>query len=378
MITVEGQFSFKFDVGGNQDIFNASDLDLFALIEEAGNLLPTFSLAARVNSDSVLALLNEGQVMKVTMGPDPGDKLDVSLIPVVVQSSRFGENQRQLVVKGMLAATNYLNSGRVNIHKTSSALAAMKEVVSRNFKPDFIPEVSSDSQRWIQYGTSDRKFVSDTWLHADLTDSVPLVAITSDGRFKVRDLKKLFSAEGPRWVFTNDVTLPSHVPFLPGLEVEVKSGFTNAWFGSARNMHVMDWESGKVNNTTDDAQVVLAMTKDLMRSAESQVRQDNSMTQSENVHPNYWKSYLRNMAYLTSQSTVGVKLIVADQKFRRFDLLDPVMLLDDELSEGGQAVEFHSGDYVLTKVIRNLSGNRLSTILEMSREALALQKGNFR
>lgn len=87
---------------------------------------------------------------------------------------------------------------------------------------------------------------------------------------------------------------------------------------------------------------------------------------------------MRNLSYLTMGSSVKLVVRVTDYYFD-VDVLDSVLFLDrrqDDKKE--EAIEFFSGRYVVSKVVRNLSSSQFTMSLELCRETLNSGKGDLR
>ena len=54
MLGVQDQFVYMFSIGGAKDFIGVHDLQLFTLIEEVGNVLPTFEISFLTHRESVV------------------------------------------------------------------------------------------------------------------------------------------------------------------------------------------------------------------------------------------------------------------------------------------------------------------------------------
>ena len=95
MIGVEGQYIFRFSIGEFEDFISNDDLVYFNLIEEAGNVLPTFELTFTSANEKLLSTLNEGNILQVSFGRELDHLIDVELIISKNNSNRAGEDLRE-------------------------------------------------------------------------------------------------------------------------------------------------------------------------------------------------------------------------------------------------------------------------------------------
>ena len=365
MISVVNQYILGFDLGGNTDFIKKSELNEFTLIEAAGNILPTFELEFNTDDEKILPKLNELSELKVILGADRDSAFD---IPLSISSFTQVENGRKSValnIKGFYNALDYITKPVLKITKKVSGVEAIKEVVSNDFKPDFNVEKSSDKQNWIQYNISNKKFVADTILHSFNKDSFFLSAITVEGTFRLRDVKKDLDRDYDYRLIMqpkkqNDIVYDNNPTVVSN------TGFLNNWMGYGREVFEQNLEEGKINKFVEQPEPILALTKKLART--ETVRYGGTNVLNENVHKNYWKAYWNNLSNIVSLGNIDI-IVTIDDYFYPIHPLDLIML-NMPSKEANYSSEYLSGLYYVSKVSRTWSNSKFSTTLVLNRESI--------
>lgn len=377
-ISTSGNYFFQFDIAGIKDFIDESELIGFTLIEEAGNVLPTFELAFRTTNDDILSYLHEGNDFKVTFGKDRNSSIDTSLMVTRAQSTKSGDSSRLVSCVGMYSAVPYLTSSETSISTNKSALEVMRDVVGAlNFTPKFNIEKSVDSQNWIQYNISGKKFVNELWMHMDLGDSFPAVGISSDGQFIVKDVvKDLGTNKAPfnttyNWRFTKDIVNElQDIPYNGDVSIDMNTGFNNSWVGYGREKLVYNMEDGSEDSVYALGSPFMSTSNELSARMSVVKRFSATAAVNDNVHPNYWSSYQNNLVRLASFGNIRQTLSFTNL-FIPIKVLDLVIFKDDDLSSNKKSSsEFNSGLYYVSKVARNISHRQLVTTVVLCRESL--------
>ena len=82
MFSVDNQYLVSFSLEGTtvlKDFIEEEDLLKFTIIEEAGNVLPSFELIFKLRKSSIISYLNEGNVVKFQFGVDKRKMSDCPL-----------------------------------------------------------------------------------------------------------------------------------------------------------------------------------------------------------------------------------------------------------------------------------------------------------
>lgn len=371
MISVEGQYYFSANLSDEQDIVTPENFESFTLIEQAGNVLPTFAFIFTAKTDRYLSKLNEGSKLKVQIGKDFDSASDASLAVSKFTSSRKGRTERQYVCKGFLDKTKYHTDAGFLITDSVSGIEAVKQVVSKNFQPVFNIDKSLDSQKWIQHGNNDRDFVNKTIMHSyAANNSFYATAITADNKFIVKDIKKEAKdrANNYQYILANiSSTDPRVLNYNSDFEIQSSTGFMNNFVGYGREQLVYDLEKGTETSVLETPDPVVALTREIARKADIEKKFVGSAMQNRNTHSNYWRAYQNNLNNLAMMSSV--KVIVTVPGFTKIRPLDLVMFKDFSVENETESAEFQSGVYIVTKTIKTISGNDFNTTLELVRES---------
>lgn len=375
-IGIDGQYAFMFSLPGKKDFLDIEQIEEFTIIEEAGNVLPTFELVFYTDDEDLLKLMNEGNDLLVSMGLDLNFGTDAKLILMKVEVTKISRSIRRIYINGVYSALKYLQSPVKKISDKKSGIEVITDVTKPYFKQDMDPTTSKDSQYWIQGNVSDKKFVNDVWLHSDITDSYPLVGISMDGTFILRDAKGLIDTDY-KWKFTPIVENESKDIIYQGDPVFISNtGFINSLFGYGREKVIYDLEIGTESFELQDMAVLLSKSG-AVRRAEIEKTAGMSSVVNENVHSNYWTSYLKNITSLAVLSSTRL-FISYSNVWRDTKILDLVMFTDVALTNADKASEYQSGLYVVSKVSRTLSKSMLSVSLILAREAMFESEGSIR
>lgn len=376
-IGVDKQYIMEFSLGREKDFILEGDLILFKIIEEAGNVLPSFEIVFKTQNEKILSYLNEGTDLRVTYGRDVNSTVDSTLMVLNKSYSRQGKDNRIIRATGLYSAPNYVSGSAMRITPSLPSVEVIRQVVSPYFTPQFNVDVSNDVQTWIQHNQSDKSFVNDLWLRSYVEQSFIACGISSDGRFILKSIKDDLK-EKPDWRFTSSPVNKNDILYDGDFSITDSSGFLNNWMGYGRERMVYNLETGESELTTEEMSPIIALTKKIARRSGIEERFASSAIRNENVHEYYWASYLNNLMKLVMMSAIKVK-IGFNNNFVPIKVLDKVMLSDDDVRYGGiEASEYHSGLYYITKVVRTLQNKSFITICEMCRESLGDVKGDLK
>lgn len=375
MIGVDGQYLFIFTLADKDDFIQEDALETFLLVEEAGNVLPTFELIFTTKDEKILRYINEGNKLKVSFGRSKDDLLDgeFSISSSIV--SRQGSSKYRITLKGLYAALPYVAVGRKTIYSGLSGIEVINQIAGTYFTRDFSINSSSDSQNWVQHNIPDKKFVNDVWMHSYIPNSFIGVGISSDGRFILKDMKALVSQDS-KFRFTTKVSSDKDIYYDGDYFVQSSSGFVNHWLGYGRQKHVYNIEDGTESDILENSQTLLALSRTLSRTSSISKRIAEAGLLSDNVHGNYWKAFLTNLQYLALFSSCQLSLSFHN-RFEGIKVLDLVMFNEEEL-EQDQATEHYSGKYFVSKVARSISNRQFATTIQLCRESFGNTQGELR
>jgi len=368
MIGVEGQYVVRFDLEGTQDFVRAEDIIDFTIIEEAGNVLPSFEFVLSVSDLDILYKLHEGNTLEVVMGAKQTDMSNISLVPLSRSIQKQGEGKYLVRLAGLCNSMKYILNCQTRAFSNQSGVAAITSIANTYFDIDS-NATSRDTQTWIQPNCPDKKFVNNIWMHCNMGDSFLALGITSDGKFVIKDMLSLLASE-PAWRLVDAPGGKANEIFYdPDFFVEGESGFLNKWAGYERIKSVYTLESG-ANASISPSIDTMLIEGTLERLADVGTRAAENGLLSDNVHSNYWSSYLRNLSYLAVFSSF--KLYTSYQNvYHGMKILDLVYFADT-MPVTHAALLSHSGHYIVTKISRSLTDQRFVTTCQLSRESSVL------
>lgn len=370
MIGVDGQYMVRFSIADVHDFISEVNFVSLIMSEQAGNVLPEFQLSFILQDDSLMGYLHEGNDIRISYGRDASSLLDGRMAITRLVTKRRGEG-RLVSATGIYSALPYVNQSRFMISEPMTSAELMLSRARVYFPSQSIQAPSaSDAQRWISPGWSDKKFLSEVWMHSYLPGSFPALAISTDGRFIFRDVRAAL-AQGPLWKITKDIRDPEHdIVSNDDAEVEVNSGFMNSWMGYGKQQRVYHLEEGTSEDIVASAQgSVVALTKKIARRADIEARFAASGVQNENTHENYWRAYQQNLVGLGSCSSVSVTLSYSG-RIMPMRVLDTILFKDDDVGRlRTSASEFNSGLYIITGITRTFMNRQIRTVVNMTRES---------
>lgn len=381
MIGITDQYLLKFSVAGSKtltDFIDDPDLISFKLIEEAGNLLPIFELAFYVNEEEIFQVLHEGNDLDCTFGTNENNSFSCKLTVTKSSTSKSGTEKRIVYLAGMYSVIPYITNSKMFISDYKSAIEVMIDKAKSNFGiKNVISNItkSNDKQRWIQPNSSDKKFINELWLHADLPNSFPAIGITSAGNFIIKDIvKDVQQGEDTlMWNFLPSFKISNNpkdkdISYDGNATIETNTGFINNWIGYGKELHELNLDTSSDSKILETADPVIAMSKRMAKRIEIDKKFASIGFKNENVHENYWTSYQKNIASLASFQNIKVAFSFQSY-FKHVKILDKVYFSEGNISGVGSA-DFSAGIYYITKVSRNITHRMLSTTVFLQRETL--------
>lgn len=372
-IGVDGQFIVQVKIGNNAEFIERDDFLGLTIIEEAGNVLPTFSLTFKSTDEDIISQLNENNLIELKMGRDLQSLQDIELSTTKLKTQKEGADFRIYEATGFASEIDYITEHTLNITDNVSGVEAALEVANKSFKrvTSNITK-SADKQVWIQHNITGKRFVSNCLMHADVSNSFPAFALTAEGEFILKDVNKLLSAGGIApydWRLVKEPTKRLiDIPFDSDYQITSKAGFINNWMGYGRETIVYDLITGKTEVVHEEPEVVLSLSKEVDKSSSISERYAGTQVQSDNVHGKYWESYNHNLMSLSNLSKVDVMTSFSNNYYP-VKPLDLIMLNDKSTSNENVAGEYTSGIYIASKVVRQIEADMMVTTLVLNREA---------
>ena len=386
MIGINGQFVFGVTLGSFHDFLSLGDLMEFTIIEDAGGVLPTYLLTFKIFDDAILSVLNDGNQVQVSFGQSKDNVTNVTLSIFSHSIQPQGNNCKVVTLIGLLHRPDFLTTAKlVNYSEKLSTIEVIKMVAARNFQVVSNITKSYNPHVNIQPNITDKEFLNKIWTHADLGDSFPVVGINVRGEFMVHDFKKLLQA-GHKWKIGMD---KDAIEISPDYVSSSNAGFVNAQY--ARRANTMSMDAGSVTSLLGSANPLMILSKYLNvgnvptinniigLKAPSLPGIKNSMPAfiNDNVSSTYATAHLNNTQRLASFSSNKLTLTLLPHQYIPVSVLDIVMFKQPHSNRQGSA-EQESGLYIVTKVARTIENSMLLTTLQLSREGMNSQQGNFK
>jgi len=375
MISIGEGIILKFKFEDNEDFLDAGDLITFMVVEDAGNILPTFKLIFKTRDIKVISYLNEGATIQASFGGKDLATIPINLVCISVVMSRTGYNFFSIAITGIYDALNYLIKPQIRILPNQSAIETLNSVVSEYFTTDFDPTSSEDSQSYIQHNITDKKFAQHLVEQAKFSDSACISGITFDGFFRIRDLKTLAS-KPYAWKFTKEVKdSAKDICYTGEAVLESSSGILNSISGYGRKIYALNYDSGLSSIESESTTSVFSNSKAPSRKDSVSERMGAIVPISENMDSEFYNTKLRNSMYNTTCSAYK-KTVRFIRCFKRVRILDLVMLSETSINNNN-SLDYTSGLYVITKVVRTLSAGIFQTTCELCRESLNDARGDI-
>lgn len=371
MLGTEGEFVFSLTIGDYTNIIDSlDDLVEFTVIEEAGNVLPTCILGFVTSEDRILPLLNDGHIIKAKLGRTLENIKDIEISVSKFISSKQGDEQRFFEITGFASKIDHITDTSTEISDKKSAIEVVIEKAGKNFIVDTNIQKSKDKQNWIQYSITDKTFMNQCLMHCDLGNSFPLYAITADGRFILRDALKYIKANKNKhkWKFSRFISDDRDVIYDGDAILSSDSGFINNWLGYGRTTLAYDLDTKEVKEVNIKTETLLSLSQELDKSKAISDRFGGTRGQSESVHKKFWEAYHHNLQSTVNLGRIGMSFSVSGT-FIDIAPLD-LGVFSEPSTQGGMSSEYHTGTYLVSKVVRTIANKRLTTIIMLNREAL--------
>lgn len=365
MIGVNGQYVFKFSLGGETDFIYPDDLKEFVVIEECGNILPAWKIYFYTLKENILQYINEGNILEVSYG-DGQNMIDTKLLICKKDIQKVGQKYF-IYCAGIYDCLKYITVPHLRITSEKSASEAIEERAKAYFE---VEKVDSDEskQNWIQHNQTDKGFINAVAKRAYATNGFFGIGITTDGKFRFVNIDTLANGNADfKFGYSSTELNPIAVKQVSD------SGFLNSWAGYQREQLVHDMDKGgKSTKVIEEITSKLAMAAGLNQSTEVSKRYAVLGLLTENMHSKYQHACLRNMQGLASYSVEGLELTILN-KFFPIKIFDVAMFKQQSNSAIGSA-EAQSGLYVVSLVSRMINRNQFFTVVRLSREASGGQK----
>lgn len=369
------QYFLNIVIGGQSDFLTQEDDFIhLVLLEEAGNTLPTFNLSFKVykEKEDIFKYLNEGNIVSIQLGKDPNTTVSSEYVITKCTFSRSGEQMWTVQIYGIQNAMSYLAESKIWASDRISGVECILEKAEEHFKVESNIKSSSDKQYWVQPNVTDKKFISDVWMHSYRPDSFIGIGISTGGKFILKDM---LVGTGAKWKFGHKP--PSEwIKYHSDYIVDIRSGLMNYWAGFNRVRPVWDADEDAEVDISESFKPALAQTRYFNRRDDVGDRSLEFRQINDNVDPNYWNAHKRNMTSLALFSSVELGVEYADC-FRPMRVLDRVFFLDSRAGSNTSEIVYHTGYYFISHITRRVDYKNCNTLVVLNRESLSEIKGDL-
>lgn len=353
------------ELGGIQP----NDLDEFYVIEETGNMLPTFSIAFR-GSGGWKRYWNENSHLKIEMSTNRSDKkvIDTKVAILSKNVKDIGNGlfsyQAQGVYVGDKSATAFCQTPFIQTLGPCTGTECLEKCAEKFFKKVTNKAQSSGNHPWFQTHQSFKKFMDYVVQHSWIENSFVSVGITMNGEYIIIDTAKECKGE-PAWVFGDkgDKAILLAAPPV----TKSRSGALNTFGGYGLDLPIISAENGLRTNYQVKVDLGLtgknhAETGNIQRRTLAPVYFSGSNEDSGFIKApaNYTYGQL-----LLSMEVMEVTTLALDREVK---VLDVIKVLDIESNEN-KTQQDSSGKYLVAKVVRGVSGNIAMMRIQMTRDS---------
>ncbi len=369
MIGVSGQYLFSLETELGQPIVDVNSLVSFNSIESCDLLMPVFKIMFFLNDNKNLGYFNEGSIIKLALGKDKKTLTYINLQVTKIQESTSQE--RFINMEATLYKPTYSKNTKTLLHKNKTSVEIINQIAKEYFTINSNISISSDRRNWVQFGVSDKSFVEHLWMNSYLDNGILATGVCSiDNIFVMKDLIKLFTSSDYDYKMSFTVgDKKKEIGISNILQTSGSYAFFNSWKAYPRysiNYNILtdtfDDYSFKLNNLSslsDKNNVNSKVTKEIK----------NITTYSDSKY-SFSKEY--NLFALSNYSKYSIEVSCIGE-FIPIKLLDKIYLDLDKNNLDNQ--EYFSGNYVVCKVVRNISNNKIITKVQLCRESPGRVKG---
>ena len=315
-------------------------------VETIGNFLPMFSLSFTDDDFDKLKYFNELNPLNMVYHIDDvtlGNKFVIKQsVPDITDVSYA------MTLGGYLNVFDYLKGTPKVPYVSGTSVEAIQKIASAYFNTVEMSNLKTqDTMNWLHNGMSARGFIQDIWKHMYSPDTLPLIGITLDGKFKVSDIVSLINQE-PKFKFANS--------FEEGYEVYIEakpldnSLKNNNLFGYKTEREIMLEDTLEVITSTVKPEVIMT-TSDQMNQQEIPTKKLAPMFQPDCVHRHWYEAYHQNIVRWSSLNTTAITWTTHDNPLP-LEIMDLIYI---ELPESEIGNKSYDGNYIVSKKTLNFS-----------------------
>jgi hypothetical protein len=354
-----------------------------SITEECRNMVPSFQMAFLAYDYSIIPYFNEGNSIEIMAGSDNENFLHCFFTITSSKILPHSTGVKRIDIYGLNNSVGYFRDQRARITQETTSVEALRSVVSKHFKVDFGNTQSSDSQCWIQSGVADKVFAHHLITHMELP-SFPVVGITTDGTFFLRDLKDHVKNGRYDWRFTySSADQDNDILYEPNSVNTSNPGLMNFIGATGTIIPVYNTDLGgppiPYESSTNPG--LLSSSRRANRVSGSKPAIVSPKYKNNNTYDNFWTSKSRNRQGWSMYSTDHIcfssrmplrKVHVGQVAF----LEDPGPLYSPtETMSAEGTYEPTSGYYIITKINRSVANSTFITLYQLSRETKSKMEG---
>lgn len=369
MIEYANQFKMSFSIGEFQDFIREEDMLLLKLVEQAGNVMPAMELHFKTCQPRLFKYLNETNPLRFQMGVTE-IKVDTeykiyhkhieydSLGNYTVQIFALLNNGNYLLAPKRRTIGNCTSDGA-----SLSGLEILRGVAAENFTLiESNADKSEDFMLRIQPAISNKAFIDEIWQTLYTPDTFVLCGITSGGKFKIMDMRKLVG-DKPKWNFTYKPENPKREIQIKDPKIDDNSGVNNYLFGYIRQQEFWNEDTADHYVSTTGNETLMSMSKNFNR--DDIWLFNTQMAVNENMYNEYWECRNTNLSNWALFSSINLQ-IQFDPQWYDLEVLDLVMVSVKDPQE--QPEEAFSGLAMVSTVARVFKDRKISTVVSLNRE----------
>lgn len=360
---IEGQWTISIALSSTTPVpINA--LNEFTIIEEVGNLLPTWQIDFVAGKDLEKDWVESLEIpITISQSINSPEKLNTKLQIIRPYVQQYQGGFRQYRASGVYHAPAFVNTPFLTTTKACNGTDVLQEIAKKHFDKIITDDMttSSEVQAWSQVNTTDKKFIDYVSSRCYIHNSFVGTGITSAGHYIIVDVVKITNKK-EKYTIGGD----NGLTLLGMPKVQSNSGFMNSaggygmdtpiisQDGGIRTVHRPQIKFGLVNNTHSEIGNVQRKTLAPVKCSMS----------------NDPKSYMAKANFDMGNALLAMETCVVTVQASYFPIKiwDVVNLLCPNLDNPSLNTNY-SGKYVVTKVSRSIQNNMFYTSLYLNRDA---------
>lgn len=355
-------FYFDIQIENYKGFVRLNDILKFELIETVGIELPTVEALFVTTDIKVKNMLLENNTVKILMG-DSNTDYDIFEVSILEKDARDHQiGSYSCYFKGFVGDKRFIID-KIQDGVNSNPLEGIGEVCNKllvryGTKLELQSDVESNSNiesqtmNWFIADESYRHLMLDMWSHLDIRPSFPLIAISRYKKILLKDFDNLINGD-IKWNFTQNVSTgqsSNNLIFINPFAVKNNTEIYNLYAGYGKVVNIYDIEQGNYDVHVHDPNNLLGASQALDMSKAGN-RTLNGFKKSSNVTPNYYQSYMYNVARLMAISSIHGFCDFPNMYNRNLNLLDLVNLI---LPNAEQSKTL-SGKYIVHTIVYSFS-----------------------